>query len=82
VKTVDRVVHVQAPLPAPAPVPPVEPTPPERPSAIPIASPWEPPTTHYEQVRDNVLRWGLDGLPTGPRTRQEPVTARQVLWPF
>jgi hypothetical protein len=84
VRPVDRVVHVPAPAlaPDPEPVPPLEePTPAER-RAAPLASPWEPPVTRYEQVRDDVLRRGLDGLPAGPRVQHKPVTAEQVLWPF
>ncbi len=83
VRRVERIVYLPAPPPAPAPTPPVEPpSPGSRPTTSLIASPWEPPASRYEQVRDNVLRWGLDGLPPAPKTRHDPISADQLVHPF
>jgi hypothetical protein len=82
VKTVEHVVQVPPPPPAPEPAPQVEPTTPERPGASPLASVQEPPATRYEQLQENLLRWGLDGLPPSPRTRHGSVSANDLLHPF
>ena len=81
VKTIERVVYVPA-LVQPLSTPSVEtPIPEDRPAA-PVSSPWEAPASRYEQVRDNVLRWGLDGLPAAPRTRHDVVSAKDLEHPF
>ena len=80
-KYVSQFVQVPAPLPDEASPPPGEQaTAPEQSAAA--ASPWRPAATRYEQVRDDVLRFGLDGLPTERCANHKPVTAEEVLWPF
>jgi hypothetical protein len=54
-----------------APAPSVEPPTPPEPSTVNAAPLWEPPASQYDQVRENVLHLGLDGLPTAPQQRRE-----------
>jgi len=82
-RMVERVVYVQPPAPAPVPAPPADtPAPPEQPPAASSASPWEPEPTPYEQACDNVLRWGLDGLPPAPPARPQTLKTDQLIRPF
>jgi hypothetical protein len=81
-RTVEHVVYVPAPPAGQGAVPLPEQPMHSDPAPAPPASPWEQPATRYEQVRDDVLRLGLDGLPPAPPGKQKPVTAAQVLWPF
>jgi hypothetical protein len=62
-----------------APAPPIESPAPPTPSTVTTAPLWEPPPTRYDQVRDNVINLGLDGLPTAPRQRHESTRADLLL---
>jgi hypothetical protein len=84
IRVVERVVHRQPPeAVVPGDAAAVEMLPaPEQPPAAPYASPWEPEPTPYEQARDNVLRWGLDGLPPAPPARPQTLKTDQLIRPF
>jgi hypothetical protein len=75
-----QVVMQRIPLPVEkAPAPQIEsPSPPEPPTVT-AAPRLEPPASRYDQVRENVLNLGLDGLPTQPRQRREPIRADVLL---
>jgi hypothetical protein len=82
VQTMPQFVKARELPEAPAPAPPVEPPTPERTPSASVPSAWEPPATRYEQLRNDVLRWGLDGLPPAPKTRRGSVSASDLLHPF
>jgi hypothetical protein len=83
-RVVERVVYPKPPLAPPQAVvpPPMPPPAPEQPPDVPSTSPWDPDPTPYEQARDNVLRWGLDGLPPAPPARPQTLKADQLIRPF
>jgi hypothetical protein len=84
---VEKIVVVQAPVPAPAPL--IEPEEPREEPPVPAPLPhsylqFEPGRTAYDRLTWQVMRYGLDGLPTPVKsawTGHEPriETSRQML---
>jgi len=76
---VEHVVVVRDQVPAP-PAPPKQdeaPPPPATAEASPPPYPW--PSTPYQRLEDNVLRWGLDGVPQPPPAAEGPPDTRDSL---
>jgi hypothetical protein len=66
-----RVVQVPAPEPAPSPGP--EPVSPPAPTVS--GDSWSPESSRYFRLQEQVLRWGLDGLPPLPPATAPPEPA-------
>jgi len=73
---VERVVVVHDLAPAP-PKPEETPAPPAAVEAAPPTYSW--PNTPYRRLEDNVLRWGLDGVPQPPPSAEGPADTRDSL---